>query len=467
MALTDIIEKLFYPRSIAVIEASSKREWQVLGITGRNYEGKLYLVSKEEDTIFGIKCYKEVSELPDGLDHAIISVNRNLLKETIEKCIEKKVATLHIFAAGGAEFDEKGEKIEHELYDLIKNSSSRVIGPNCMGIYSPEGKYAYSPQFAPKVGNVALVSHSGDLTTQFILMENNSGVYFSKAASIGNSIDLKITDFLEYFSADEQSEILCVYFEGFSRHATEDGRRLWKILRENKKPLIVLRGGLTDQGKKAVSSHTGTIVSSNRIWDAIFKQTSALQVETYDEWIDAAIAFNFCKNLYPRLKSVVLIGWSGGKVVTSTDQIIQLGIEMPEIAAATQARMKSLIKVGSVRNPLDLPWIGREEKYPEICRLAIEEPYIGGIINEAGTWEKLDDHFQKYFENLLRMFEYTKVVKKPFLLSLPYSNHYIQREEFKNKLIEHGIPVFPTIQRAAKAFLILYEHYRKLHPLHS
>jgi acyl-CoA synthetase (NDP forming) len=462
VALKEIMEKLFYPRSIAVIEASSKREWQVLGIIGRNYEGKLYLVSKEEDMIFGIKCYKDVSDLPDGLDHAIISVNRNLLKETIEKCIAKKFATLHIFAAGGAEFDEKGEKIEHELYDLIKNSGSHAIGPNCMGIYSPAGRYAYMPQFAQKVGNVALVSHSGDLTTQFIFMENNHGVYFSKAASIGNSIDLKITDFLEYFSADAQSEIICVYFEGFSRYADADGRRLRNILRENRKPLIVLRGGLTDLGKKAVSSHTGTIASSNRIWDAIFKQTSALPVETYDEWIDAAIAFNYCKNLYPTRRSVVLIGWSGGKVVASTDQIIQLGLEMPEITAATQVKMKSLIKVGSVRNPLDLPWIGREEKYPEICRLAIEEPYIGGVINEAGTWEKLDERFEKYFENLLKMYEYTKAVKKPFLLSLPYSHHYIQREEFKNRLIEHGIPIFPTIQRAAKAFLSLYEYYRKI-----
>jgi acyl-CoA synthetase (NDP forming) len=467
LALKDIMEKLFYPRSIAVIEASSKREWQVLGITERNYEGKLYLVSKEEDTVFGIKCYKDVSDLPDRLDHAIISVNRNLLKETIEKCIEKKFATLHIFAAGGAEFDEKGEKIEHELYEIIKNSGSRTIGPNCMGIYSPEGKYAYMPNFAQKVGNVALVSHSGDLTTQFIFMENNHGVYFSKAASIGNSIDLKITDFLEYFSADAQSEILCVYFEGFSRYAIADGRRLLKILRENRKPLIVLRGGQTDQGKKAVSSHTGTIASNNRIWEAIFKQTIALPVETFDEWIDAAIAFNYCKNLYPTRKSVVLMGWSGGKMVTSTDQIIQLGIEMPEIAAATQTKMKSLIKVGSVRNPIDLPWIGREEKYPEICRLAIEEPYIGGIINESGTWDKLDERFQKYFENLLKIFEYAKAVKKPFLLSLPYSNNYMQREEFKNMLTEQGIPVFPTIQRAAKAFLSLYEFQRKHQSLHS
>ena len=461
MKLKEIMEKFFYPRSIAMIEASSRREWQIYGITKRGYEGDLYLVSKEEDSVFGIKCYKDISELPDGLDHAIISVNRNLLKDVLKECIEKKFATIHIFAAGGAEFDEKGEQIEHDLYQLISESDSRAIGPNCMGIYSPEGKYAYGPVFSPNVGNVALVSHSGDLTTQFILMETDHGVYFSKAASIGNSIDLKITDFLEYLSTDEKSEIICVYFEGFSRHAPEDGKRLWKILKENKKPLIILRGGLTDQGKKAVSSHTGTIVSSNRIWDAIFKQTSALPVETYDEWIDATIAFNYCKNLYPTLKSVVLIGWSGGKVVTSTDQIIQLGIAMPEIAADTQAQMKQLIKVGSVRNPLDLPWIGREEKYPEICRLAIEESYIGGVINEAGAWEKMDERFQKYFDNLMKIFEYTKAVQKPFLISLPYSNLYLQREEFKTKLIEQGIPVFPTIQRAAKAFLTLYEYQRK------
>jgi hypothetical protein len=108
-----------------------------------------------------------------------------------------------------------------------------------------------------------------------------------------------------------------------------------------------------------------------------------------------------------------------------------------------------------------LPWIGREEKYPEICRLAIEEPYIGGVINESGAWEKMDERFQKYLDNLMKIYEYAKAMKKPFLIALPYSSSYVQREEFKNILIENGIPIFPTIQRAAKAFLVLYEYQRK------
>ena len=193
------INRMFFPKSIAIIEASSRRPWQIQGIIERDYKGKLYLVSKKEEEIFGIKCYKDVSELPDNIDHAVISVNRHKLQELIQTCIDKKFPTIHIFAAGGGEFDKKGEKIEKKIYEMISTNPIRAIGPNCMGIYSPEGRFSYAPEFSNETkGNIALVSHSGDITTQFIIMVNSLGGYFSKAASIGNSIDLKISDFIEY-----------------------------------------------------------------------------------------------------------------------------------------------------------------------------------------------------------------------------------------------------------------------------
>ncbi|MHA1650719.1 MAG: CoA-binding protein, partial [Candidatus Helarchaeota archaeon] len=330
MSINNHMDKLFYPRSIAIIEAASKREWQVLGIKNLNYQGNLYLVSKNEEEIAGIKCYQDISDLPDKIDHAIIVVKRDRLRETILQCIEKKFYTLHIFTAGGAEFDEEGIKIEREIYEIIKKSDMRVIGPNCMGIYSPEGKISYGPEFSKKVGKVSFVSQSGDLTTQYILRSNYNGVFFSKVASIGNSIDLTISDFINYFNADEKTEIIGVYFEGFPRFQEKEGLKFWNALKNVKKPLLLLRGGISHQGKRAAVSHTGTLAANDRIWDAIYKQTRALRVETFEELVDSTLAFNLCQNLYPKVKSIVLITWSGGKAVIATDQLVRLGIDVPE-----------------------------------------------------------------------------------------------------------------------------------------
>ncbi|MFX1298364.1 MAG: CoA-binding protein, partial [Promethearchaeota archaeon] len=290
MESKDYIEKMFYPKSIAMIEAAKNRTWQVLGITSMNFRGDLYVVSKKEDELLGIKCHKDISELPDKIDHAIIAVNRNRLKKIIESCVEKKFHTIHIFSAGAAEYDEKGAEIEREIYEILKDSDIRAIGPNCMGVYCPEGRISYNPRFSGKPDGLAFVSQSGDITSQYIFMMNNHEVYFSKAASIGNSIDLKIHDFVEYFSSDEKTEIISIYFEGFSRYDKGEGRKLQDVLRKNKKPLLLLRGGVTDQGKKAAASHTGTLAVDNRIWRTLYKQTSALEVNSYEELIDSTIA---------------------------------------------------------------------------------------------------------------------------------------------------------------------------------
>ena len=456
----DYMEKLFYPKSIAMIGAADKRIWQILGIKERNYEGDFYLVSRNDEEIKGTKCLQDISELPDEIDHVIIAVNRRKLKATINQCIRKKFHTLHLFTAGGSEYDEEGVEIEREVHEIIKNSDIRAIGTNCMGIYSPEGKVSYAPIFSEKVGSVAFVSHSGDLTTQFVVRVNHYGVYFSKAASIGNSVDLKISDFIEYFNSDEKTEIISVYFEGFTRFDDQEGRRLWKALKQNTKPLLFLRGGTTLQGKRAAASHTGTIASDDRIWDSVYKQTSALKVDSFDELVDTTMAFNYCKNLYPTSKTLILIGWSGGKAVLSTDQVVRLGIDVPEIREPTRSKMQEMISIGSVKNPLDLPWISREAKYPRICKLAISEDYVGGAILETGAPDTFDERFERNFENIVKIAEFAKK-RKPFLISLPHSRFHRQREKYKNRLIQIGIPVFPSLIRAAKAFLNLYKYQKR------
>jgi len=454
-------EKLFYPKTIAFIGASNKRIRLLVGYVDRGFQGKLYFVSKGSEKILEIDCIKDVTELPDGIDLSIIAVNRNQLIDVVKKCINKNFATIHIFSAGTGEFDEEGRKIEDEIYNLLINSSTRAIGPNCMGLYSTGGRFSFNPSFkADPIGSVAIISQSGDLTERFVNNLNYLGVDFSAGASIGNSISLNVTDLIQYFNDDDRTEIISVYFEGFSRYHFKEGRRLFELLKKAKKPIIFLRTGKTDAGKRSAESHTGSLTTSNQIWDAVFSQTSTVQVRSFEELIETTLAFNHYKDLLPQEKGILLITWSGGNATIATDLITQLGATVPEFSDETKVKLKKFIRFGGVVNPLDLPWKNFSDEYSKIAKIAIEEPYIGGVLAE--TYLPYDENsWDNYFENLLFLKNLCHEQGKPFFLSLPFTV-FQDRGKYRKKMIEMGVPIFPSFESSAKAFINLYKYKEKL-----
>ena len=460
MTQINYFEKLFYPKSIAFIGASTKRMWQLRGYVDRNYQGKLYFVSRGSDKIYDIDCVKEVTDLPDGIDHAIIAVNRDQLIDIVKKCINKNFTTIHIFTAGTGEFDEEGRKIEDEIYNLLKNSSTRAIGPNCMGLYSTGGRFTFNASFkADPSGKVAIISQSGDLSERFVINLNSLGVDFSVGASIGNSISLNITDLIKYLNNDHRTEIISVYFEGFSRYHLKEGRKLFDLLKKVSKPIIFLRTGTTEAGKRSAESHTGSLTTSNQIWNAVFSQTNTIQVRTFEELIETTLAFNHYKNVLPKEKGILLITWSGGNATIATDLITQLGATVPEFTSETKTKLKNLIRFGGVENPLDLPWKNFSDEYSKIAQIAIEEPYIGGVLAES--YQPHDENtWDNYFENLLFLKDLCNKQRKPFFLSLPFTA-FQDREEYRKKIIDTGVPVFTSFESAAKAFLNLYYYKKK------
>ncbi|MHA1932652.1 MAG: CoA-binding protein [Promethearchaeota archaeon] len=460
MRQINYFEKLFYPKTLAIIGASNKRTWHLYGYVDREFQGKLYFVSKGSDRILDIDCVKDVTDLPDGIDHAIIAVSRDHLVDIVKKCIEKNFATIHIFSAGTGEFDEEGRKIEDEIYNLLKNSATRAIGPNCMGLFSTGGRFTFNASFkADPIGNVAIISQSGDLTERFVQNLNYLGVDFSVGASIGNSISLNVTDLIQYFNDDDRIEIISIYFEGFSRFHRKEGRRLFELLKKVKKPIIFLRTGKTDAGKRSAESHTGSLTTSNKVWNAVFSQTNAIQVRSFEELMETTLAFNHYKDLLPQEKGILLITWSGGNATIATDLITQLGGTVPEFSIETKAKLKNLIRFGGVVNPLDLPWKNFSDEYSKIAKIAIEEPYIGGVLAES--YRPHENGLDNYFENLLFLKNLCHEQGKPFFLSLPFTD-FQNREEYKRKIIEMGVPIFPSFESAAKAFFNLYKYKEKL-----
>jgi acyl-CoA synthetase (NDP forming) len=269
-----------------------------------------------------------------------------------------------------------------------------------------------------------------------------------------------VTDLIQYFNKDEKTEIICVYLEGFSRYHLNEGRRLYNVLKEVEKPLLFLRSGKTVAGKRSAESHTGSLTTSDQVWDAVFSQTNAIQVRSFEELLDTTLAFYHCKDMIPHEKGILIITWSGGNATIATDLITKLGADIPEFSTETKAKLKKLIRFGGVVNPLDLPWKNFSDEYSKIAEIAIKEPYIGCVLAETyQPWDK--NTLENYYESLQFLKKLCHEQKKPFFLSLPFAN-YLRREGYRKKIIEMGVPIFHSFERAAKAFLNLYNYGEKL-----
>jgi acyl-CoA synthetase (NDP forming) len=205
-------------------------------------------------------------------------------------------------------------------------------------------------------------------------------------------------------------------------------------------------------------------VGSTNIWNAVFSQTNTIQVRTFEELMDTTMAFYYSKEIIPKIKNkgILLISWSGGNATIATDLITQMGAEVPEFSETTKEKLKKMIRFGGVANPLDLPWKNFSDEYSKIAKIAISEPTINCIIAESYKPAGDDKIIDNYYSNLIFLKDLCLKLDKPFFVSLPFTNYLGgARETYKRKIIELGVPIFPSFERAAKAYLNMYNFQKK------
>ncbi|MHA1723750.1 MAG: CoA-binding protein [Promethearchaeota archaeon] len=474
------LKLLFAPKIVAIYEAKEKFQYFIEGFKAQGFNLKnLFLITPSHDHLFGIKCYPSFEEIPtDSIDLLILAIGRNRVVNELEQILKiKKVKFIHLFTAGLGEFDEKGIQIERKLKELIDfYEEVRVFGPNCMGVYSPAGKNAYLPDFPTESGKIGLIYQSGDLLTQTIRFGFiRHGLTFSKGISVGNCMDLQVSDFLEYFNDDPEVEIIGIYFEGFPKYRPREGKRFFHQLKKIKKPILFLRGGITIRAQTAVMSHTGTLSTDEKIWNAISRQTSLINVESsLDDMIDALDIFNNVFRKYPAMpleekvqflpkgKNALIFLWSGGLGVLDTDTLTKLGLNLPLFKKETKDKLLKIypLKVGSLSNPLDLPWITRSEVFFKLCEAAITEE-IDVIIMHTNTFVLRDnERFKQYLENLKKLKEHIDSLNKILMLIL-FDSPEKEWIYYYNILKENGFLIYPNLKRAASAFLKLHEYVKR------
>ena len=289
----DNFKKIFEPRSVAIIGVATEGfgfgRGILISLLAYGYPGTIYPVNPKGGEIHGLRIFKNVEEIPGQIDFGIIAVPAHKVPDAVEACRKKGAAGVEILSSGFREVGTpEGIRLEEEI-SRIAASGIRIIGPNCFGVYSPRGGLTFlpGPDLSRETGPVAFISQSGGHSIDFAHMGKWKGFTFSKMISLGNGTDLRETELLRYLGSDPDTEIIGMYIEG-----VKDGPAFFEALRDvaSRKPVIVLKGGLSESGGRAVQSHTASIGESPVIWESVFRQCNAIQATDLHELSDYALA---------------------------------------------------------------------------------------------------------------------------------------------------------------------------------
>ena len=410
--IVEELERIFHPRGVAVVGASNS-DGNLGGFflngfiqQGFNRE-RLYVVHPGEQEVSGIKSYPTAQDIVGDVDLAVVFSPRETVPGVVRDCALKGIKGVVICTSGFGEKDSEGRRLEQEIVEIARRNGTRLIGPNCVGIYCPSSNVVNFPGIMPKVsGPVGMFSQSGSLSVMFPVAAAAQGIYFSKAISCGNECDLNESDLLEYFGQDPDTGIIIAYMEG-----VVDGRRFYRLAREvsRVKPILLWKGGTSDRGSRAASSHTGALSGSAEVWNAAFRQTGMVKVDSAEEMLDCLQAFYFLP--LPRGNRVAIVSGMGGMGVAIADACIEYGLEIAELSQYTKRRLDQVIpQVGTCTdNPVDvgMPSVFMPQLYIDSIEALAKDDQVDMLLITRGSGKS------DYMERVLEVVE---GVDKPIAL---------------------------------------------------
>jgi acyl-CoA synthetase (NDP forming) len=456
-------ERLFAPRTVAVVGASATGVTMANTFIGRmkrfGYDGAIYPIHPSAQIVDGLPAYPSLAETPEPVDYCYIAVGAARVPEILENA-KGRVAFAQVISSGFGEVSH-GVGLERALLAAAEKGGCRILGPNCLGLYSPRGKVTF-PETAPaEVGPVGVISQSGGLGTDIVTRGDRRGIRFSGLVTVGNSADLGPNDMLEFYLADPLTKVVGMYVEG-----VPDGRRFFDLLRRNgaKKPVVILKGGRTQKGQAAAASHTGALAGDDRAWVALSRQTGCVLADTLDDFLDALLAFQTLTMRDGKAtKQVALFGNGGGTSVLATDFFYRHGLDIDPFDKETQSGLDALnLPPGtSIANPVDAPVGTLQQEEGRIAEKILDVIYshakpdaVVMHLNLAafvgrGTIDPLDN----LITAAVRMQE-----KFPgqahFLLVLRSSGApevEAGKERYRERAMSVGIPVYDELSNAAIA----------------
>ena len=433
------------PKSIAIIGASDKRGSVGRTITSNimnGFKGTVFPISPTRPTVFYKKAYKSVLDVPKPIDLAVIVTKNTIVPIVLEECGKKKVKGVIIITAGFKEVDEEGVKLEQHLKDIAKKYKIQVIGPNCLGVMNLDPKTMMNSTFlkiTPKSGEIALVSQSGAICAALCEDASAQGIGFSAVVSMGNKAVMSEIDVLNMLANHKQTKVIVMYLEDMG-NGQEFLKVCKNITRKLKKPVLVLKSGRSPEGAKAAMSHTGALMGSDEIYDALLKQSGAIRVDTMEELFDYAVAFS--KQPLPTKGELVIVSNAGGPAIISTDACSKNGIKMAKIDTIRSKIDAVIPPWGSSRNPVDIVGDADFNRFSNVLEHVLGHPNVGSVISMCTPSGTLD--YDKLAEVIVAM---SKKYKKTMLASLMGLDEGITNRKI---LAEGGIPYYTYAEGAIR-----------------
>ena len=439
------------PKSIAIIGASDKEGSVGRAITNnimKGYKGTIYPISPTRETVFDKKAYKSVLDVPGKVDLAVVVTKNTIVPAVLEECGKKKLRGAIVITAGFKEVDEEGAKLEQKLKDIAKKYKLQIIGPNCLGVMNLEPQTMMNSTFlkiTPKSGEIALVSQSGAICAALVEDASAQGIGFSAVISMGNKADMSEIDILKMLAEHKQTKVIVIYLEDMG-NGQEFLRVCKDITRKKKKPVLVLKSGRSPEGAKAAMSHTGALMGSDEIYDALLKQSGAIRVDTMEELFDYATAFS--KQPLPMNGDLVIVSNAGGPAIISTDACSKLGIKMAKIEEIRKKIDAVIPPWGSSRNPVDIVGDADFKRFENVLNEVLKHKNVGSVISMCTPSATLN--YDKLAEVIVSM---SKKYKKTMLASLMGLDEGITNREI---LAKGDVPYYTYAEgsiRALKAML--------------
>jgi len=379
--MTSSLRPFFEPRGVAIIGASSKPDKLSYGILKNllsyGYEGAVYPVNPRADTILGLTCYADISAVPDPLDLAVIVLTSGAIPSVLEACGRRGIQAVTVISGGFREVGKEGERLEEEVLRIAKERGIRMIGPNCVGTMNMiTGLNTTFINGMPDKGGIGFISQSGALGGGVVSHIVGKGIGFSHLLSLGNEADVDETDMIEYLSQDKHTHVIAVYVEGI-----RDGEKFLRVCRSvtSMKPVVILKAGRSEEGARAVSSHTGTLAGSHTAYSAAFKQAGAIEVFSVRDLLNVSMALDW-QNI-PQGNRVAIITNSGGPAALASDSLAENHVSLAAISKPSQFLLREKLNpAAQVKNPVDMLGGANADEYAHALDVCLKDEGVDMVL---------------------------------------------------------------------------------------
>lgn len=433
----ETLQAIFRPKSLALIGASTSPEkwgFKILkNILDAGFKGPIYPINPKGGETLGLRFYPSVKAVEEAVELAIVVIPAKGVPEVIRDCGEKGVKAAVVITGGFSEAGAEGELLQRRLCEEAERHGVSIVGPNCQGVNNPHHHLCASWPLFTQRGRMAVVSQSGTIGAALLDWASQEGLGVSAFVSLGNRADVDESDLISYLADGEETKAIALYIEGVKRADV-----FLEVVQSLKKPLVVLKGGRTEKGRKAAESHTKSLAGRDEVYRGIFRQYRVHRAETLEELYDFAKALAYLQR--PNGRKVLIVTSSGGSGILAADSAEEAGLDVAPLPRPLGEQLQSLLPSHAIiANPLDLTGDATASLYGQVAECA------------SSSYDALALIFGDPIEGASEVVSSQRPDLVIFL-----GGAEVERQE-RALIHQKKIPVFPTPERGMRALAQLIE----------